>query len=249
MKRNIRLTIEYDGSRYQGWQRLGGDSSANTIQGKLEAVLSKMTGEDVNINGSGRTDAGVHAEEYCFSCMTDREIPCRNFVRGMNGYLPDDISILSCEDVPESFHARFSCVAKEYVYRIHNSESKNPFQTDLALHYRRAMQIDLMQEAANHFIGTHDFGSFCSNCTEDKNTVRTIYKFNIEMQGDSVLILVKGDGFLYNMIRILIGTLLSVNEGSIAIKDLDAILAARDRTLAGRTVQPHGLYLHRVYYA
>ena len=111
------------------------------------------------------------------------------------------------------------------------------------------MQIDLMQEAANHFIGTHDFGSFCSNCTEDKNTVRTIYKFNIEMQGDSVLILVKGDGFLYNMIRILIGTLLSVNEGSIAIKDLDAILAARDRTLAGRTVQPHGLYLHRVYYA
>ena len=249
MKRNIRLTIEYDGSRYQGWQRLGGDSNANTIQGKLESVLSKMTGEDVNINGSGRTDAGVHAEEYCFSCMTDREIPCRNFVRGMNGYLPDDISILSCEDVPESFHARFSCVAKEYVYRIHNSESKNPFQTDLALHYRRAMQIDLMQEAANHFIGTHDFGSFCSNCTEDKNTVRTIYKFNIEMQGDSVLILVKGDGFLYNMIRILIGTLLSVNEGSIAIKDLDAILAARDRTLAGRTVQPHGLYLHRVYYA
>ena len=244
--RNLKVRMAFRGTRYHGYQR---QENANTIQAVVEQALSKLLNTPTTIAGCSRTDAGVHAEEYCFSCMTDREIPCRNFVRGMNGYLPDDISILSCEDVPESFHARFSCVAKEYVYRIHNSESKNPFQTDLALHYRRAMQIDLMQEAANHFIGTHDFGSFCSNCTEDKNTVRTIYKFNIEMQGDSVLILVKGDGFLDNMIRILIGTLLSVNDGAIAIKDLDAILAARDRTLAGRTVQPHGLYLHRVYYA
>ncbi|WP_337593128.1 tRNA pseudouridine synthase A, partial [Ruminococcus sp.] len=172
----------------------------------------------------------------------------RNFIRGACGYLPEDISIYRVEEMPADFHARFSCKAKEYMYRIHNSESKNPFTTDLELLYRRKLDIPLMQEAAQHFIGTHDFATFCTNCTEKQNTIRTIYDITIEKQGNTVILLVKGNGFLYNMVRILVGTLLSVNEGRIAVSELDALLASRNRVLAGITAQAHGLYLNRVFY-
>ena len=156
--------------------------------------------------------------------------------------------MLSCEEVPEDFHARFSCKGKTYLYRIHCSESKNPFATDLALHYRRPINIELMKEAAAFFVGTHDFGSFCADCAKKNDTIRTIYQFQIEMQGNDVRILVKGDGFLYNMVRILVGTLLDINEGRIKVSELEGIMSARDRRLAGRTALPHGLYLHEVYY-
>ena len=169
-------------------------------------------------------------------------------MRGLNGYLPEDISILSCEEVKDTFHARFCCQAKTYRYWIHNSESKNPFAADRALHYRRALRIDQMQAAADLLKGTHDFASFCSGCTENKDTVRTIYQFDIKMQGTDCFILVKGNGFLYNMIRILVGTLLSVSEGELSVSEIPEILAARNRIYAGRTVQPYGLYLHEVFY-
>lgn len=243
--RTLKVMMAFCGTQYHGYQR---QENANTVQETVEKAISRLFNQPTIIYGCSRTDTGVHAEQFCFSLQTDRMLPCRNFVRGLNGYLPDDISILSCEEVRDTFHARYCCQAKEYCYRIHNSESKHPFASDRSLHYRRPLRIDLMQEAANQLIGTHDFASFCSGYTENKDTIRTIYKIDIKMQGTDVIILVKGNGFLYNMIRILVGTLLSVSEGSIAVSEIPNILAARNRILAGRTAQPYGLYLHRVCY-
>jgi tRNA pseudouridine38-40 synthase len=243
--RNFKVIMAFCGTAYHGYQI---QDNAYTIQEEVEKRASVICNEKITISGCSRTDSGVHAKHYCFSMLTNSNIPVKNFVRAMNTKLPKDISILSCEEVELDFHARFSCKAKEYVYRIHNSESKNPFEEHLSYHYRRPMNIQLMNEAAKHFIGTHDFGSFCSNYKEINNSVRTIYDFSIENNGDCVEILVKGDGFLYNMIRILVGTLLAVNENKIKIEDLDKIMQAKDRTLAGKTAQAHGLYLNNVYY-
>lgn len=167
---------------------------------------------------------------------------------GVNGRLPDDISLLSAEDAAPSFHARYACRGKEYLYLIHNSESPNPFLRDLACHHRRPIDPALLQACADRFIGTHDFKSFCSAQAQRTSTVRTIYDFSVEMSGDSIILLVKGDGFLYNMIRILVGTMLQVNDGKLKLSDLDGILAARDRRCAGKTAMACGLYLNRVFY-
>lgn len=243
--RNLKVIMAFRGTAYHGYQR---QKNAYTVQAAVEKAVSTLLNTPTTIHGCSRTDTGVHAEMFCFTLQTENMIPLRNFVRGINGYLPDDISVISCEEADENFHARFSCKGKTYLYRIHNSESKNPFTTDLALHYRRPLDIDLMRKAASFFVGTHDFGSFCAECSKKLDTVRTIYSFTIEKQGNDVRILVKGNGFLYNMVRILVGTLLDINEGRIKISDLESIMAARDRTLAGRTALPHGLYLHEVYY-
>lgn len=243
--RNLKVTMGFRGTNYHGFQR---QPNGITVQEVVETALSKLFNEPVTIQGCSRTDTGVHAKEYCFTMQTEKQLPERNFICGACGYLPEDISIYRVEEMPADFHARFSCKAKEYMYRIHNSESKNPFTTDLELLYRRKLDIPLMQEAAQHFIGTHDFATFCTNCTEKQNTIRTIYDITIEKQGNTVILLVKGNGFLYNMVRILVGTLLSVNEGRIAVSELDALLASRNRVLAGITAQAHGLYLNRVFY-
>lgn len=243
--RNLKVMMAYRGTNYHGFQR---QENALTVQEVVEEKVSSVLNEKVIINGCSRTDTGVHANNYCFSVLTESRIPPLNFVRGVNGRLPDDISILSCEEVPEDFHARFSCKAKEYIYKIHNSESKNPFETDLSYHYRRPLDAELIRKAAEKFVGTHDFCAFSSDCSDKKTTIRTIYYFNIEIAGDSVKILVKGDGFLYNMIRIMVGTLLTVNEKKISVDDIDEIFASRNRQLAGKTAQPHGLYLNRIFY-
>ncbi|MBQ9899183.1 MAG: tRNA pseudouridine(38-40) synthase TruA [Ruminococcus sp.] len=244
--RNLKVITAYRGTKYHGFQR---QDNAVTVQATLEKHLSKVLNEPVTITGCSRTDTGVHANNFCFNVRTSSAITCRGFVRGVNGELPDDISILSCEDAPEDFHARFDCVGKEYVYKIHCSESKNPFAPDLMFHYRRPFDIERVRQAAAHFVGTHDFASFCADCTTVKSTVRTICSFRVENSGDSVFMLVKGNGFLYNMIRIIAGTLLDVNEGKLSPDDIPDILAARDRLRAGRTAMAHGLYLNRVFYS
>ncbi|MGN0612352.1 MAG: tRNA pseudouridine(38-40) synthase TruA [Porcipelethomonas sp.] len=243
--RNLKVIMAYRGTNYHGFQR---QENALTVQEVVEKHVSSVLNEKVIINGCSRTDTGVHANNYCFSVMTNSSIPERNFVRGVNGRLPDDISIISCEEAPEDFHARFSCKAKEYIYMMHCSESKNPFATDLAYHYRRPVNAELIREAAQKFVGTHDFMAFCSDSTGKKSTVRTIYNFDIEINGCSLKMLVKGDGFLYNMIRIMVGTLLMVNEKKILPDDIDRIMESRDRQLAGKTAQAHGLYLNRIFY-
>ena len=244
--RNLKVTIAYRGTAYHGFQR---QNNAVTVQEVLERALSKVLNEPVTVTGCSRTDTGVHANMFCLNVKTSSSIGCLGFCRGVNGELPDDISVLSCEEAPEDFHARFDCKGKEYIYKIHCSESKNPFAADLMLHYRRKFDIEAARRAAQYFVGTHDFSSFCADCTNVSTAVRTIYSFRIEKSGDSVIMLVKGNGFLYNMIRIIAGTLLDVSEKRIAPDDIPAILAAKDRLKAGRTAMAHGLYLNRVFYS
>ena len=243
--RNLKVLTAYRGTNYHGFQR---QNNAITVQAVLEKAVSKVLNEPVTIIGCSRTDTGVHANEFCFNVKTESNIRTIGFCRGVNGELPDDISILSCEDAPFDFHARFDCKGKEYIYKMHCSESKDPFGADLAYHYRRKFDVDAAREAAAHLVGTHDFASFCADCTSVSTTVRTIYSLEIENNGTSVIILVKGDGFLYNMIRIIAGTLMDVSEGRISADDIPAILAAKDRLRAGRTAMAHGLYLNKVFY-
>ncbi len=237
--------MAYRGTAYHGFQI---QNNAHTVQEVVQKCVSKVLNEPVTINGCSRTDAGVHARAYCFSVRTNSCIPTIGFIRGVNGELPRDISILSCEEVDEQFHARFSCSSKEYLYLIHNSECKDPFTTDLAYHYRRKFHTELVREAAQHFVGTHDFRAFCSCNTEKINTVRTIHHFRVEQDGEKIMLYVKGDGFLYNMVRIMVGTLLDINEGKIPYEQLDEIIASGDRLRAGKTAMAHGLYLNRVFY-
>ena len=244
--RNLKVTAAYRGTKYHGFQR---QNNALTVQEVLEEKLSKVLNEPVSVIGCSRTDTGVHANMFCFNVKTNSNINCLGFCRGVNGELPDDISILSCEDASPDFHARFDCKGKEYIYKIHCSESKNPFASDLMLHYRRRFDIEAARKAAGYLVGTHDFSSFCAACTNVSTTVRTIYSFKIEKSGDSVIMLVKGNGFLYNMIRIIAGTLIDVSEKRIAPDDIPAILEAKDRLKAGRTAMAHGLYLNRVFYS
>ncbi|HHX57782.1 MAG TPA: tRNA pseudouridine(38-40) synthase TruA [Clostridiales bacterium] len=243
--RNLKVMMAYRGTNYHGFQR---QKNAITVQEVVEKHVSSVLNEDVEIFGCSRTDTGVHANQYCFSVMTNSNIPTGNFIRGVNGKLPQDIAILSCEEASLDFHARYSCKAKEYIYKIHNRQTKNPFTTDLEYHYRRPLDVELMRKAAQYFVGTHDFKSFCSIDSDKINTIRTIHKFELEISGDSIIMLVKGDGFLYNMIRIMVGTLIWVDEGKINIDELSDIIKAKDRNYAGKTAQAHGLYLNKIYY-
>ena len=172
--RTLKVMMAYCGTRYHGYQR---QNNANTVQAVVEAAVSKLLNTPTVIAGCSRTDTGVHAEQFCFSLTTENPIPCRNFVRGLNGYLPEDISILSCEEVKDTFHARFCCQAKTYRYWIHNSESKNPFAADRALHYRRALRIDQMQAAADLLKGTHDFAAF----VQDAQKIKILYEQSINL--------------------------------------------------------------------
>ncbi len=235
----------YRGTNYHGFQI---QNNAVTVQEVLQKGVSVVLNEKVSIIGCSRTDTGVHANQFCFNVHTNSQINTRGFIRGVNGHLPDDISILSCEEVPENFHARFDCKGKEYIYKIHCSESKNPFASDLMLHYRRKLDLDAIRKASSYFVGTHDFSSFCADCTNVSTTIRTIYSLKIENYGDTVIVLVKGDGFLYNMIRIIVGTLIDVSEGRFLPDDIPEIITAKNRLRAGRTAMAHGLYLNRVFY-
>jgi tRNA pseudouridine38-40 synthase len=224
-----------------------------TIQEVVETAVSKVLNEFACIYGCSRTDTGVHANEYCFSVKTNSTIKHQGFVRGVNSEISritkqSDIAILSCEDVDNDFHARFSCIGKEYLYKIYNAEPSNPFETDLSFHYRRPLDIELLVKASSYCLGTHNFASFCGSPSEKSTAVRTIYELRIEKVGNNVCIYVKGDGFLYNMVRIIVGTLLSVNEKRFTPDDIPRIIVAADRQSAGRTAMAHGLYLNKVFY-
>ena len=243
--RNLKVMAAYRGTAYHGFQR---QENAVGIQNIIEEKLSGLTDAPVKINGCSRTDTGVHANEYCFSFETEHNIPCGNIVRGMNSLLPDDIAILSCEEAPADFHARYSCIGKEYVYLILNRPCKDPFMADLALHYPFALDTELMENSAQAFVGTHDFTSFCGTANQKEDSVRTIEYFRIRKNENLVKLIVKGDGFLYNMVRIMAGTLIFINEKKLAPDSIPSILEAKDRNLAGKTVQAQGLYLNKVFY-
>ena len=243
--RNLKVIMSYRGTRYHGYQR---QENAVGIQNILEEKLSVLTAYDVKINGCSRTDTGVHANEYCFSFMTEHNIPCHNIIRGMNSVLPDDISFQSCEEVSMDFHARYSCKGKEYVYLISNRPTKDPFKADLALNYPQKLDVELLNRAGQDFVGTHDFTSFCGTANQKENSIRTINSFTAVNDGSIVRCTVSGNGFLYNMVRIMIGTLIFINEGKIPADGIPEILEVKNRNKAGKTAQAHGLYLNKVFY-
>lgn len=243
-QRKLKVGMAFRGTAYHGYQR---QDNASSVQETVECALTKLLKEQVTIFGCSRTDAGVHASSFCFHLVTANRIPCEGFVRGLNTLLPGDIAIQSCEEAPEDFHARFDAKGKEYIYKIWTGE-RNPFLENLALHHPFPVDVELLQTAAESLVGEHDFAAFCGASSTVKSTVRTIYGIQVRREGKMVEISVCGNGFLYNMVRIVAGTLLYVGEGKIAPGELPGILASRDRTRAGITAPPHGLYLNRVWY-
>ena len=243
--RNLRLDICYDGSRYRGWQRLTGVE--NTIQGKLERTLSRILEEPIEISGSGRTDAGVHAVGQVASFHCRSSLPAEQILQELRRYLPEDIGIYSCVEVPERFHARLHAKTKTYRYRIWNSEMPCVFERRFVAVMPEKMDIDKMRRAAEAFLGEHDFSAFCSNKKMKKSTIRRIDSISIERCGEELQITVMGNGFLYNMVRILVGTLVEVGRGQ---RNADAIpeLFGEIREKAGFLVPAQGLCLMEVTY-
>jgi tRNA pseudouridine38-40 synthase len=243
--RNIKLKLAYDGTNYHGWQV---QQNAVTIQQKLQDALEKVFKARPDVIGCSRTDAGVHANEFVVNFKTETAIPCRNLKIAINAYLPQDIGVFDCTEVDLSFHARYNAKAKEYIYKIYNSDTKDPFLNRYSLFYPYKLDIDLMNEAAAYFIGTHDFYTLCAANSKVRNTTRTLSLLNVERSDNIIILKVRGNGFLYNMVRILTGTLLYVAQGKIAPRDIPAIIDGRDRTKAGPTVPPNGLFLNKVFY-
>ncbi len=244
--RNLLITICYDGANYHGWQI---QQNAVTVQQVFQEAVKKVLLEEPNIKGCSRTDSFVHAREYCISFKTEHNIPCVRLVGALNHFLPEDIAVLNCREVDLDFHARYSCKGKEYIYRIWNSNIRNPFLNKRALHYWYSLDETKLNEAAGYFLGSHDFSSFCTmDSRERRNMVRTVTKSEVKREGNMVTFTVAADGFLYNMVRIMVGTLLRVAQGKLEPNDIPKIIRAKDRKSAGPTAPPHGLYLNRVFY-
>ena len=244
--KNYKLLIQYDGSRYKGWQVQ--NSTDMTIQGKLQTVLEEMAGHPVEVIGSGRTDAGVHALGQVANVHLKDGFTTEEILTYLNRYLPMDIAVLKVEEVDERFHARFNCTGKAYIYRIHRSSIPNVFERKYLYTFTESLNIAAMKEAAALLLGTHDFAAFCSNKKMKKSTVRTITDITITEKDSELMISYSGDGFLQNMIRILTGTLLEVGMGRKNPSDIPMILEQKSRPDAGYTVPPEGLALKEVYY-
>lgn len=242
----------YEGTRYNGWQKQG--NTANTVQEKIEKILSKMIGEPVEIMASGRTDAGVHALGQVFHFHCPKDLLPNNtsstFLTELNGYLPKDIRILSLDACPERFHARLNAQKKTYQYRIDTSAYGNLFLRNTSHHIATPLDTTAMKKGAGYLLGTHDFKSFCSNKRMKKSSIRTIYDIRIEEdeQGQLLLLTFTGNGFLYNMVRILSGTLIEIGLGLRRPEDIPSILKGCDRGLAGHTAPAKGLFLVSVSY-
>ena len=244
--RNLLLTISYDGKEFHGWQI---QQNAMTVQEAFQTALSKIIGNDFDVKGCSRTDSGVHANMYCISLKTEHPIKPERLKAALNRWLPLSIAVLDCKEVAPDFHARYFCTSKEYIYKIWNSEVRNPFLDGYALHYRYKIDENLLDKAAQAYVGRHDFTSFCTLDNREKGDMtRNVKAFSVTREGDLVTMKVEADGFLYNMVRIMVGTLIFINEGKIGETQIPDILASKDRTRGGKTVPPQGLYLNEVYY-
>ena len=246
---NYRMTLAYDGSRYDGWQKQG--NTEKTSQGKLEAVLSRLAGCPVEVNGAGRTDAGVHALGQTASFRMKTECSCREIQEYANRYLPEDIAVLSLEEAPERFHARLHAAGKRYRYQLAFGSRKPVFDRKYLFRLEEAPDFGAMRQAARELEGTHDFRSFCSLRKMKKSSVRTIFRIGIleDFERERAELIFEGNGFLYHMVRILTGTLLEVGAGRRSPEEMRRILEAEDRGAAGFTAPPQGLFLEKVWYS
>lgn len=243
---NYKLTLCYDGTRYSGWQKQG--NTDKTIQGRLEALLSRLLGQEVDVAGCGRTDAGVHAREQVCSFRAETDLSCAELLAALRQGLPEDIGALTLETAPPRFHARLSCAGKTYVYRVWNSAAPNVFERRYLLRETAPLDLDAMRRAAALLLGRHDFLAFSSAKRDKKSTVRELRRLDVLREGGEVRLVFEGDGFLYNMVRILTGTLLEVGRGERAPESVTAILQSGDRAQAGPTAPAQGLTLWSVDY-
>ncbi len=243
--RNIRLTIEYDGKCYNGWQK---QPDKLNIQGEIERAIFNITKEEVDLIGSGRTDAGVHALGQIANFKTNSNMPIEKMAIAINSQLKNSIIIKKAEEVDERFHSRYNAKQKTYRYVINNSEYGTAIYRNLQYCFPIKLDEEKMKEAAKYFEGEHDFKAFKSSGTSGKNSVRTIYKAEVRKEGDNIIIELTGNGFLYNMVRIISGTLLDVGLGKIKPEEIPEIIESKDRQRAGRTLPAHGLYLVQVVY-
>jgi len=244
--KNDRITVQYDGTRYNGWQRQG--NTKNTIQGKIEDILEKMTGHKVEIHGSGRTDKGVHAKGQVASFRINTDMRDSEILEYLNRYLPDDIAVTELSQADERFHARLSVKRKTYLYRIHNSIIPDVFEHRFMHTVTEPLNVAAMQSAAKEFMGEHDFLGFSSVKRLKKSTVRTIYSVGVQRFGDDVVFAVTGDGFLYNMVRIMAGTLLEIGTGRRSAASIAKVFETKSREVAGETLPGKGLTLLSVEY-
>lgn len=244
--KNVLITISYDGRSYHGWQI---QNNAVTVQQIFQEALSKVVGEFYDLKGCSRTDSGVHANMYCISVKINHPIPAERLKPALNRYLPNSVVCLKSEEVACEFHARYNCKSKQYVYKIWNSDTPNPFLDGFALHYRYPIDVDLLNASAQAFVGKHDFTSFCTiDNREMTNFTRSVKMFSIERQDKLVTMTVEADGFLYNMVRIMVGTMLDISQGKIPADAIADIIEKKNRIYAGPTAPACGLYLNQVNY-
>lgn len=243
--RNIKLTIEYDGKEYNGWQK---QPTKLNIQGSIEKAIQEITGEEVELNASGRTDAGVHALGQVANFKTNSNLPTEKFPVALNAKLKKSIVIQQAEEVEERFHARYNCMKKTYRYIINNSRQGTAIYRGLEYHITQPLNKEAMKKALTFFEGEHDFSGFKASGTSSKSSVRIIYKAELKEEGDRLILELTGNGFLYNMVRIIAGTMVEVGLGKMKPEEMTEIIASCDRQKAGKTLPPHGLYLVEVSY-
>lgn len=243
--KNIALCLRYDGSRYHGWQV---QKEEATVAQTVEEALARLCGHPVKLTGCGRTDAGVHALRYCANFRSDTRIPMEKLPLAANALLPGDIAVMAAVEAPEDFNAIASCIKKEYQYRILNSNIRDPFLEKRVCFYPQRLDTELMRRAAGAFEGTHDFRAVRSVGTETRTTVRTVHWCRVEREGPLITVSICADGFLYNMCRAMVGTMVYAAYGKLLPEDIPALLEKGDRRLTGPTMPPQGLYLNRVWY-
>ena len=243
--RNIALKLKYMGTNYHGWQV---QKTQSSVAETLEKALSSVVCHPVKVVGAGRTDAGVHAQCYIANFHTTSSIPCERLPLAVNTRLPEDIVVTKATEVPEDFNAIGSCLKKEYTYQIYNSRIRDPFYVDRVWFYPKKLNESVMAAAAAQFVGTHDFAAVRSVGTETRTTVRTVHYFEVERRENLILCRVCADGFLYNMARAMVGTIVYASEGKLTPEDIPAILEGRCRTDAGPTAPPGGLYMTKLWY-
>ncbi|HHW58217.1 MAG TPA: tRNA pseudouridine(38-40) synthase TruA [Clostridia bacterium] len=243
--KNVMIVIEYDGTNYHGWQY---QKNAVTVQEVLEKAIKKVTGEEVNLIGASRTDTGVHALYQVANFRTTTKIPVKNLPYALNSVLPDDVVVVQAKEVDDSFHARYSAKKKRYRYLILNRKFPMPTMRNYCWHIDYPLNIEKMKKAASYLVGTHDFSAFKASGSSKTSTIRTVHDLTIEKNEDFISIEIEADGFLYNMVRIIVGTLVYVGLGKIKENTLYDILNSKDRTKAGITAPSEGLYLIKIIY-
>ncbi|ELC8452988.1 tRNA pseudouridine(38-40) synthase TruA [Clostridium perfringens] len=247
--RNIKITLDYDGSKYKGWQKQNQKgSNVSTVQDKLEKVLTKMTSEEIQLIGCGRTDSGVHAKNYVANFKTNSLMTLEQIIEYINEYLPEDIRVTEIREASERFHARFNVKSKTYEYTIDNNKFKDVFLRKYAWHVEEKLDLEAIEEGAKYLLGTHDFKSFTSLKSKNKSTLRTINSIEFHENNNILSIKINGNGFLLNMVRIIVGTLVDVGLGKIEPKYINDILEAKERAKASEKAPAHGLCLLELNY-